>query len=93
MTRFQINEDNRTANAAQHATELVSANQANATMESQMQTLLSQVHSLQLSNTHGNQTNNGKFSNTDAVADAVAELEAVQVGEPNKDMDADDNQF
>ena len=60
MTRFQINEDNRTANAAQHGTELVSANQANATMESQMQTLLSQVHALQLANTHGNQTNNGE---------------------------------
>ena len=57
MVRLQIKEDECTATATQHATELASANQANATMESQMQTLLSQVQDLQLAITHGKQTN------------------------------------
>ena len=43
MARLQIVKDGRTATATQHATELASANKSNATMESQMQTLLSQV--------------------------------------------------
>ena len=59
MARLEIDEDERTATATQHATELASDNQSNATMESQMQTLLSQVHALQIANTHGNQTNCG----------------------------------
>ena len=55
MARLQVNEDELTATATQHATAIAPANQANATMESQMQTLLAQVQSLQLSNTpnHG----------------------------------------
>ena len=60
MVHLQIDEDECTATATQHATELASANQANATMDSQVQTLLSQVQSLQISNTHGNQTNHGE---------------------------------
>ena len=56
MSRLKIYEDERIATATQHATELASANQANATMEAQMQTLLTQVQALQLANTsnHGN---------------------------------------
>ena len=55
MARLQVDEDERMATATQHATALVSANQANATMESQIQTLLAQVQALQLANTpnHG----------------------------------------
>ena len=51
MTRIQIDEDERKATAAHHATKLASANEANATMESQMKTILSQVEALQLANT------------------------------------------
>ena len=36
MARLQIDEDEHTATATQHATELASANQANSTMESQI---------------------------------------------------------
>ena len=55
MARLKIDKYKRTSTATQHATELASANQANATMESQMQTLLAQVQALQLANTpnHG----------------------------------------
>ena len=42
MTRLQVDEDERATTATQHATTLASANQANTTMESQMQTLLAQ---------------------------------------------------
>ena len=62
MARLQINKDERTSTATQHKTELASANQATVTMESQIQTLLSQVQALQLSNTHGHQTNHGNNS-------------------------------
>ena len=56
MARLQIDEDERIATATQHATELASASQANASMESQMQNLLTQIQTLQLANTpnHGN---------------------------------------
>ena len=60
MVRLQIKEDKHTATTAQHVTDLASANQANATMESQMQTLLSQVHSLYIASTHGNENKHGK---------------------------------
>ena len=59
MAQLQIDEDEHTATSTQYATELASTNQANATMEYQMQTILSQVQYLQLANTHGNQTNHG----------------------------------
>ena len=36
MARLQVDEDERTATATQHANKLASANQANAMMESQM---------------------------------------------------------
>ena len=51
MARLQVDKDEHTATATQHATKIASANQANATMESQMQTLLTQVQALQLANT------------------------------------------
>ena len=41
MARLQDDKDKRTATATQHATEIASENQANAKMESHMQTLLS----------------------------------------------------
>ena len=50
MARLQADEDKRVATDTQHATALALANQANTTMESQMQTLLAQVQALQLSN-------------------------------------------
>ena len=55
MARLQVDEDERIATATQHATELASTNQDNATMESQMQTLIDKVQALQLANTpnHG----------------------------------------
>ena len=59
MVRLQIKEDKHTATTAQHVTDLASANQANATMESQMQTLLSYFQAIQLANTHVNQNNYG----------------------------------
>ena len=43
MARLQVYKDECTATATQHATKLASANQANATMESPIQTLLAQV--------------------------------------------------
>ena len=46
MVRLQINKYERPATAKQHATKLASANQANTTMESQMQNLLNQVQAL-----------------------------------------------
>ena len=56
MARLQVDEEKRTATATQHASELASANQAKATMESQMKTILSQVQALHLANNpnHGN---------------------------------------
>ena len=59
MARLQIDEDKRTATVTQHATRLAYVNQANATMEYQMKTLLCQVQNLQLAKTHKKQTNNG----------------------------------
>ena len=55
MAHLQVDKDEHTATSTQHATELASANQANTTMKSQMQTLLTQVQTLQLDNTpnHG----------------------------------------
>ena len=60
MACLQIDKDEPTARATQHATELASSNQANATMESQMQTLLTKVQSLQLSNTPNHGINYGR---------------------------------
>ena len=60
MERLQVDEDERTATVTQHATALVSANQANATIEFQMQTLLAQVQALQLSNTPNHGSNYGR---------------------------------
>ena len=60
MARLQVDEDERTATATQHATVLVSANQANTTVESQMQTLLAQVQALQLANTPNHGSNYGR---------------------------------
>ena len=60
MARLQIDEDKRTATATQHATELASENQANATMESQMHTLLTQVQTLQLASTPKHGSNYGR---------------------------------
>ena len=48
VARLQIDEDKRTSKFTQHATKIASANQANAKMESQMQTLLTQVQYLQI---------------------------------------------
>ena len=63
MARLQIDEYKRTATATatatQHATELASTNQANTTMESQIQTLRSQVQALQLTNTPNHGSNYG----------------------------------
>ena len=89
MARLQIDEDERTSNASQHATKLASTNQTNATMVPQMQNILSQVHALQLANTHKNQTNHGKFLD----ADAVTDVDVAPIGEPNADVDADDHQL
>ena len=69
---LQINKDECTATATQHATELASANQANTTMESQMQTLLTQVQALQLANT--------SIMDTITAADTAADVDAVPVG-------------
>ena len=60
MERLQIDEDERTATATLHATEIASTNQANTATESQMQIPPSQVQALQLANTHGHQTHYGK---------------------------------
>ena len=62
MVRLQFDEDERTATCTQHATELVPANQSNATMESQIQTLSAQVQALQIANTpnHGSNYNRGR---------------------------------
>ena len=62
MARLQVDEYERTATATQHATELASAKQANATMESQMKNLLDQVQDLQLANTpnYGNKYGRGR---------------------------------
>ena len=60
MARLQINKDERTATATQHATEIASVNQANATMDSQMQTLLTQVQALQLANPPNHGSNYGR---------------------------------
>ena len=59
MARLQVDEDERTATATQHATELASAHQANATMEPHMQTLLSQVQAIQLAKTPNHGSNYG----------------------------------
>ena len=59
MARLQVDKDEHTATATQHATTLASANQANATMESQMQTLPAQFQALQLANTPNHGINNG----------------------------------
>ena len=53
MARLQIDEDEGTATATQDATELASANLANAIMDFQMQNLIYQVQALHLANTHG----------------------------------------
>ena len=50
MARLQINEEKCTSTATEHTTELTSANQANSTMESQMQTLLNQFQAFQRTN-------------------------------------------
>ena len=50
-------------------------------MESQMKSLLSLVQTLQLASTNGNKTNHGKNS------DAVTDVEAAPVGEPDVDKD------
>ena len=60
MARLQVDEDERTVTATQYATKLASANQANTTMESQMQTLLAQVQDLQLTNTPHHGSNYGR---------------------------------
>ena len=66
MVRLQIDEDERTATSTQHATKIASANQANAMMESQMQTLLAQVQALHLAKTpnHGNNYGRGRGRGT-----------------------------
>ena len=60
MVRLQVEEDKRAGAATQHATKIASANQANTTMESQMQTLLAQVQALQLYNTPNHGINYGR---------------------------------
>ena len=60
MARLQVDEDECVATATQHAPALASANQSNATMESQMQTLLAQVQALQLANTPNHGSNYGR---------------------------------
>ena len=60
MARLQIYEDESTGIATQHATKLASVNQTNATMESEIHTLLTQVQALQLSNTQNNGNNYGR---------------------------------
>ena len=62
MARLQIDKDECTTPATQNATELASANQANANKESQMQTILTQVQALQLANTpnHGSNYGHGR---------------------------------
>ena len=51
IERLKVNKEEHAATATQHATALASANQDNATMESQMQTILAQVQALNLANT------------------------------------------
>ena len=60
MARPQVDQDERKATGTQHATELASANQANATMDTKMQNLLAQVQALQLANTPTNGSNYGR---------------------------------
>ena len=62
MAHLQIDKDERTATATQHSTKLASTNQANTMMESQMQTLLTQVQAFQFANTpnHGNNYGRGR---------------------------------
>ena len=60
MARLQVYKEERTATATQHATTLASANQANTTMDSQMQTLLAQVQDLKLANTPTHGSNSGR---------------------------------
>ena len=60
MARLQIDKDERTDTATQHATTVASANQANTTMESQIQTLLAQAQALQLVNTSNHGINYGR---------------------------------
>ena len=60
MARIQLDGDERTAIATKNATKLASANQANATMESKMKTLLAQVQALQLANTPNHVRNYGR---------------------------------
>ena len=57
IARLKNDEEKRTSTATQHATDVTSTNQANGTMETKMQNLLSQVQDLQLAITHGKQTN------------------------------------
>ena len=61
MARLQVDKDERVTTATQQANTLTSSNQANETMELQMQTLLSQVQALQLANTpnHGRNYSRG----------------------------------
>ena len=60
MARLRVEKDKLTVTATQHTTALASANQANATMESQMQTLLGQVQALQLANNPNHGRNYGR---------------------------------
>ena len=60
MARLQVDKDEHAATATQHANALASANQANTTMESQMQTLLAQFQALQLANTPSHGINYGR---------------------------------
>ena len=64
MARLQIDKNKHTATATstQHANKLASGNQSNDTVDSQMQTLLTQVQALQLANTpnHGHNYGRGR---------------------------------
>ena len=60
MARLQVDEDEHTATSTQHANAIASANQANATMESHINTLLAQVQALQLANNQNHGSNYGR---------------------------------
>ena len=60
MVHPQIDKDECAATDTHHATKFASVNQANATMESHIKTILYQVQALQFTNTHGHQTNHRK---------------------------------
>ena len=59
MACLQVDKDERNATVTQHATKLASANQANTTMESKINTVLTQVQALQLANTPNHGSNYG----------------------------------